>query len=266
MSRLCCADPGLFARYSNGELSSDVYLKSSEGSVCHPVSLAMLQAYSVVLAEFAEVKLASVASNNEVVLEGAPARALQLFTDAMYGHSINEAFCPSPVDPSAEDPTIDFSEATDLYWFGHKYNIGQMDPAFSEIITSHMKELNASDTATCDVIDFYNNIPEESPAVQDAIFKLLLLFKEFTNLDIMDTGYGMKIAPRHVNAFLEEVHDDPDYMLCSLKKIVSSQVCVLQTAYFSVEGGLSSATGNLCNSAGAKQGHLGSQGLHAHPS
>ena len=93
----------------------------------------MLQAYSVVLAEFVEVKLASVASNNEVVLEGAPARALQLFVEAMYGHSMKAAFCPSPVDPSADqgqDPTIDaLREVKDLYWFGHKYNIGQMDPA-----------------------------------------------------------------------------------------------------------------------------------------
>ena len=64
MSRLCCADPGVFARYLNGELVSDVCLKSSQDSVSHPVSLAVLQTYSVVLADFVEVELASVASDS----------------------------------------------------------------------------------------------------------------------------------------------------------------------------------------------------------
>ena len=154
-----------------------------------------------------------------------PARALKLFVEAMYGHSMNEAFCPSPDvrgrgPPRGQDPTIDIREAKDLYWFGHKYNIGQMDAAVSKIITSHLDELQ--DSETDDVIDFYNSIPEGSPAVQDAIFKVMLMFQARFSLCIMRTG--IHISPRHVNALLETLGANPTYMLQNLQDCIRLQV------------------------------------------
>ena len=143
----------------------------------------------------------------------------------MYGHSMNDAFCPAPDvrgrgPYSGQDPTIDISEAKDLYWFGHKYNIGQMDAVVSEIITSHVDELQ--DSETDHVINFYNSIPEESPAVQDAIFKVVLMFQARFGMAIMREG--INISPRHINALLEPLGRNPTYMLSILQDCVRLQV------------------------------------------
>lgn len=97
----------------------------------------------------------------------------------------------------------------EIWAFAHKYNIGQMEQAVSETIISHFHELDFSDIT--DVIGFYNTVPKESHALQDAIFQILLHIQASAGITIME--HTIKIAPRHVNAILKATRDNARLML-----------------------------------------------------
>lgn len=228
MSRLCCSDPELFARYSTGELVTDLRLKSSLGTACHSISSVLLQTYSVQLADFASVALTS--SSNELVLEDVNPRALELFVHGVYGLSIEQALYPST--DCLTESNIDVCDVKEIWAFGHRYNIGQIELAVCDLITGHLPELDSSETE--DVIDFYNSAPTESHALQDAIFRILLGFQDEDSFIIMD--YDIKIAPRHVNAMLNHTSTTlnyrPSWMLKTLRLCVKKQVTCHVTCVF----------------------------------
>lgn len=266
MSRLCCPDPELFARYCNNELATDLCLKSSsQDSACHSVCSALLQTYSDQLAGFAKIKLATAADASStcktvLVLEGAQPGALKVFVGAMYGSSMKEALCPSP--DNEEDPPVRLVDLMELYSFGHKYNIGQMDPALCDIITTHVQKL-AETSCMSDAVEFYNSIPEDLPShpLQDAILQILVYMHKNWSCGLMDID--IRIHPRHVNVLLEGCSKAPRDALALLEHCVSQEVknryhasCVLPFPYRPIL--LQSI---WCKFAGAKGGSLGPQAL-----
>ena len=115
MSRLLYPNPKLFARYSKAGLDTDLSLKSSLSSACHPVSLHVLQTYSEQLADFCKIGLTS--SKSDLVLDNVPPKALEMFIHAMYGSSLKETLCASITKDR------DIRDLRDITSFGHKNNI-----------------------------------------------------------------------------------------------------------------------------------------------
>lgn len=228
MSRLCCSDPGLFARYSRGQLVTDLSLKSSLGTARHSISSVLLQTYSVQLADFATIALTS--SSKELVLEDASPRALELFVHGIYGISIDKTLSDST--DCLTESNIDICDIKEIWAFGHRYNIGQIEIAVCDLITSHLPELGLSKAN--DVINFYNSVPTESDDLQDAIFQILLGFQEEQNFLIMDPKEHIfiKIAPRHVNEIFSVKWDNAAFLLSTLQLCVKHQVTWLMICVF----------------------------------
>lgn len=219
MSRLCCSDSELFARWSKVKLQTDLCLKPDKNSTGFPVSLHAVQLYSDQLADLIQVALEH--GNKELVVHGAPPKALELFVHAMYGRSLKETVSP------AVNERYNIRDLKDIVLFGHKYNITQIEAAVCEIITSHLDEL--CDFEDEDVFDFYNSMPSGCSAAQDAVFRVMLGFQERHGSDIM--GAGVTLTPRHVNQMLPQYGPDPKLMLGILERFVQKQVNMSSSHY-----------------------------------
>lgn len=73
-----------------------------------------------------------------------------------------------------------------------------------------------------DLTDFYNEVPVEPRAVQDAIFQILLTLQTRFGLDMMQSH--IVIAPRHLNELLAVEKKRPDWMLLTLRQFLLKQV------------------------------------------
>lgn len=82
-----------------------------------------------------------------------------------------------------------------------------------------------------DITEYYNEVPVEPHALQDALFQILLTLQTCTGLDLMESDVA--IAPRHVNELLAVHKKRPDLMLLTLQQCWAKQVVF----------------GNLCYSA-----------------
>ena len=248
MSRLCCSDPELFGRYSNAQLETDLSVKSSVDSAIHPVSLRVLQTYSDQLADIAEVGLSC--GNSDLVLVDVPPKALEVFIHAVYGKSFTETLVPGIVSD------CDIRSVQDVLFFGHKYNINQVQPAICDIITSHLDEFASCDNS--DVIEFYNKVPTEYHAVQDAIFQIMLRKESSYGFWIINPEIA--IAHRHVNEILAQDSNRPDWNLKTLK-LFTVRTCDTSHSALLCRGWFLFST---MHAAGAARKSLGFQGSVAH--
>ena len=210
MARLCCSDPQLFAQYKNAELDADLRVRSSLGSAWHSVSSQVLQLYSHLLADFCKVALTD-DSDGQLVIDGPP-KALEMFIHAIYGVSLTESLSPLEED---------MRSLRDIASFGHKFNIAHIGSAVCEIITSHLDAVKEFEFAG--VIDFYNEVPQDAHAMQDAIFQILLRYQTVFGDEMMEKDIA--IAPRHVNEMLAQDRENPDWMLNTLELLVEVISC-----------------------------------------
>ena len=194
----------------NAELEADLSVRSSLGSAWHSVSSHVLQLYSHPLADCCKIALTD-DSGGQLPID-APPKVLEMFIHAMYGVSLTESL--SPLEENMRS-------VRDIASFGHKYNIAQIDSAVCEIITSHLDAVKRFKMT--DVIDFYNEIPQDACAMQDAIFQILLLYEEVCPGEIMETDIA--IAPRHVNEILAQNREYPEGMLDTLELFLEVISC-----------------------------------------
>ena len=145
-----------------------------------------------------------------------------MFIHAMYGNSLKETLCPLPRAYStyADDPVTDIRNVRNIISFGHMYNIGQIESAVCDIITSHRNEFG--DAAPLNIVDLYNNVPVVSGALQDALFQVLQSMAEEFDFDIL--GSHIVVAPRHVNEKLNRLREAPDEKLHLLHSVVEKEV------------------------------------------
>lgn len=187
MSRLCCDDPDLYARYQEGQLETDVCLKSSptvdEG---HPVLSGLLQTYSEPLGEIAKTAVST--SSGDVVLppEDGSSRTLELFVGAIYGNSLKQA-CS----------TCDVPE---LSWFGHKYNIQAMEAALCAVVASY-----SSTMCLHTAVKLYETVPDGFLDLKDVLFDRVM------HTEGSHEGHSFQIQPRHVNVWLKHLKELTGY-------------------------------------------------------
>ncbi|KAL3155791.1 hypothetical protein ABBQ32_012805 [Trebouxia sp. C0010 RCD-2024] len=207
MSRLCCSDPKLFALYEHGKLKTDVRLKSSHDCSDlpeHPVSSDLLQTYTTQLADIIKQ------TTDEIVLVDTSPEALRLFTEAMYGKSLKDA---------CSNKYRYLREAVALGFFGHEYEVEEMQPALCEILANPEK-VSVAQLDWPLLIACYRDIPQGLHYLQDALFQVL--FASFVagigavqstetiagyvanheNFSSPKTELAKLIKPRHVNLWL----------------------------------------------------------------
>ena len=152
----------------NAELETDLRVRSSLGSAWHSVSSHVPQLYSHPLADFGKIALTD-DSGGQLLIDDPP-KVLEMFIHAIHGVSLTESLSPLEED---------MRSVRDIASFGHKYNIAHIDSAVCENITSHLvTPISAvKDFGFADVTNFYNEVPQDAYAVQDAIFQLLLRYQ-----------------------------------------------------------------------------------------